>query len=126
MLRTAPVFAYAPVKNIEAGRAFYEGKLGFTPESEVPGVGVTYQCGNGTAFFMYLSDGAGTNKASTLFWVVDDLETEVKELRNAGVEMINYDYPDFKTVDGIVQTPDGNQAAWFADPDGNVLAIINS
>jgi len=31
--------------------------------------------------------------------------------------------PGLKTVDGILSTP-GNKAAWFKDPDGNIMALI--
>ena len=124
MLSNAPVFAYAPISDIAKGKEFYEGKLGLKPNFEIPGVGVSYQCAKDTAFFMYLSEGAGTNKASTLFWHVEDVYKEVAQLKERGVEFISYDTPEMKTNADDVMDAGPGQAAWFKDPFGNVLAII--
>ena len=55
------------------------------------------------------------------FWV-KDVEAEVKELRGKGVKFEEYDMPGIKTVNDIADF-DGVKAAWFKDPDGNILAI---
>ncbi len=123
MLNESPVYAYVPISNIERGRHFYEDVLEFKPQMQIPNVGVTYQSANETAFFMYLSDGAGTNAASTAFWMVDDLEKTVTGLKERGIEFIEYDTPRMKTNNGIFESS-GSKAAWFKDPDGNVLALI--
>jgi catechol 2,3-dioxygenase-like lactoylglutathione lyase family enzyme len=83
---------------------------------------VHYECDGGTAFFMYVSDGAGTNRASQAFWTVKDVRAEVAELQAKGVVFEEYENPHFKTVDGIA-TGGGVMTAWFKDPDGNILAI---
>jgi catechol 2,3-dioxygenase-like lactoylglutathione lyase family enzyme len=97
MFENASVYAYVPVKDLQRGREFYETILGFKPASEVEGVGVTYECANKTAFFMYLSEGAGSNKASTLFWVVDDIDAILSQLRQKGVKPIDYNMPGIQT-----------------------------
>jgi predicted enzyme related to lactoylglutathione lyase len=124
MLQKAPVYAYAPASDVARARKFYEKQLGFKPGKEIGG-GVSYECANGTSFFLYPSAGAGTNKASTLFWVVADVEKEVAELRERGVKFEEYDMPGIKTVNGIVKTPEGGRAAWFKDTEGNIMAIAS-
>ena len=121
MLQKSPIYSYVPVKDLARARSFYEGKLGFANGRE-QAAGVHYDCAGGTAFFVYLSGGAGTNKASQAFWTVKDVRAEVAELRAKGVVFEEYDNPDFKTVDGIA-TGGGAMTAWFKDPDGNILAI---
>ncbi len=121
MLQKSPIYSYVPVKDLARARSFYEGKLGFANGRE-QAAGVHYDCAGGTAFFVYLSVGAGTNKASQAFWTVKDVRAEVAELRAKGVVFEQYDNPDFKTVDGIA-TGGGAMTAWFKDPDGNILAI---
>jgi hypothetical protein len=46
----------------------------------------------------------------------------VDELRRRGVQCEDYDLPEFKTEDGVA-TAEGFQAAWFRDPDGNILCV---
>ena len=121
MLQKAPIYAYIPVKDLARARKFYEQTLGFVAGHEQEG-GIRYECGSGTAFFMYVSGGAGTSQASQGFWTVKDVRAEVAELRAHGVVFEEYDHPNFKTVDGIA-TGGGAMTAWFKDPDGNILAI---
>ena len=124
MLQKSPIYAYAPVKDLARARKFYEEKLGFVDGHEQD-AGVYYDCANGTSVFVYLSESAGTNKASQAFWAVKDLRAEMKELRAKGVVFEEYNNPDFKTVDGIA-TGGGAMSAWFKDPDGNILAIVQT
>jgi hypothetical protein len=35
-----------------------------------------------------------------------------------------YDTPTLKTTDGIAPTPDGREAAWFKDSEGNILVVV--
>src|SRR4051812_6408743 len=124
MLQQAPIYAYVPVKDLGRARQFYEEKLGFSDGRE-QAAGVHYNCANGTAFFLYLSSNAGTNRASQAFWTVPDLRAEMKALRAKGVVFEEYDNPNFKTVDGIA-TGGGAMSAWFKDPDSNILAIVQT
>ena len=71
---------------------------------------------------MYPSPGAGTSKASTAFWAVDDVEAEVAALQERGVVFEEYDWPGLKTVNGIA-TGGGAKTAWFKDTEGNYLCI---
>ena len=122
MLRNAQVCAYAPVSNVARGREFYEGVLQQQPRQENDD-GVLYECANQSTFYMYLSDGAGTSRASCLFWSVEDIEKEVAELKGRGVTFERYDVPG-TSMDGDIATGGGAKAAWFKDPDGNILALI--
>ncbi|HWF44998.1 MAG TPA: VOC family protein [Candidatus Kapabacteria bacterium] len=122
MLQQSPMYAYVPVKDLSRARKFYEGTLGFRPMEENNG-GVMYQSGNGTAFFLYPSGGAGTNQASTAFWKVDNLDAEMSALRSKGVKFEDYDMPGVKTENGVA-IGGGAKAAWFKDSEGNIMAVI--
>ena len=122
MLKSAPIYSYVPVSDLARARKFYEEKLGLGPGQEVGG-GLTFQCSYGTAFFMYPSAGAGTNRASCAFWKVGDVEAVVKWLRGRGVVFEEYDMPGVKTVGGI-STGGGAKAAWFKDSEGNIMALV--
>ena len=122
MLQKSPIFAYLPVKDLARARQFYEQKLGFKPKSE-QNDGVIYEFADHTACFMYTTPNAGTSRASQAFWQVKDVESEMAELRRKGVVFEEYDMPGLKTKDGIAVGA-GAKAAWFKDPEGNILAIV--
>ena len=121
MLSGSQVIAYVPVSDLPRARKFYEGTLGFKP-LEMNEAGVMYESGKGSKFFAYKSAGAGTNKASTAFWDVSNIDAEVAELKKRGVVFEEYDTPGYATVNGIA-TGGGVKSAWFKDTEGNILAI---
>lgn len=123
MLRDSQVSAYVPVSNLERAREFYEGVLQQVPV-QIGDAGVLYECANHSQFFMYLSDGAGTSRASCAFWSVDDVDKEVADLKERGVRFERYPLPGGMRMDSDVAVGEGNKAAWFKDPDGNILALI--
>jgi len=55
---------------------------------------------------------------------VDDVEGTVRELKAKGVKFEHYDMPDMKLADDVHVSGD-MKVAWFKDPDGNILNIIN-
>ena len=121
MLKTAPIVPYIPAADVARARRFYEQIVGLVPKEEYAG-GVIYECGKGTAVFMYPSGGAGTSKASCAFWAVEDVAAEVAELKARGVVFEEYDMPGLKTVNSIA-TGGGAKTAWFKDTEGNIMAV---
>ena len=124
MLQNSPVIPYIPASDLARARTFYEEKLGLTPAMEGNG-GLLYRFAGGTQAFMYVSQGAGTSKASQLFWDVNDVKAEVAELKARGVVFEEYDAPGMK-MEGSIATGGGAMAAWFKDSEGNILAIVQS
>jgi predicted enzyme related to lactoylglutathione lyase len=122
VLQKSPMYAYIPVRDVARARQFYEQKVGMTPKQEIAG-GVVYEFAEHTACFMYPTPNAGTSRASQAFWQVEDLEREVAELKKRGVAFEDYDSPGIKTRDGIA-VAGGAKSAWFKDPDGNIMALI--
>jgi catechol 2,3-dioxygenase-like lactoylglutathione lyase family enzyme len=113
-----------PTRDLARAREFYEGKLGLTAVDENP-VGVTYRCGEGK-IFVYESEFAGSNKATSLFVGVprDRFDAEVDALRKVGVTFQTYDLEGM-TWEGDVAVMDEYKTVWFTDPDGNILNIIS-
>jgi hypothetical protein len=95
MLKNARIVPYIPVADVGRARKFYEEKVGLKPKEEYAG-GVIYECGNGSRVFMYPSPQAGTSRASTAFWQVDDVVAEVTELKAKGVVFEEYDMPGIR------------------------------
>ena len=123
MLKKATIHAYIPASDMARARKFYEQKIGLTPKQEFAD-GVVYECG-GADVFMYPTPNAGTSKASQAFWEVDDIETEVAELRSRGVTFEEYDMPGVTMKDGIA-VGGGAKTAWFKDTEGNIMAIAQT
>ena len=92
MLKNARIVPYIPVANVARARKFYEEKIGLVAKEEYAG-GVVYESGDGSWVFMYPSAGAGTSRASTAFWAVNDVVAEVAALRKKGVVFEEYDMP---------------------------------
>lgn len=123
MLVDADVIATIAVKNLETAKKFYEGTLGLKPVGNNQMGVSTYRSGN-SKVLVYQSSFAGTNKATAATWAVDDVEGEVAALRSKGVKFEHYDLP-MLTLKGDVHVKGDFMAAWFKDPDGNILQIVS-
>ena len=122
MLKIRRVGAAIPAQDIQRARQFYEQKLGFKPVQEGLDGGVAYMFGE-TGFLLFPSMGKASGDHTQMAFDVDDVEEAVRELKRAGVEPEEYDFPNLKTKDGIVERPDGEKGAWFKDTEGNLIGI---
>lgn len=121
MLSSGQAAATLAVSDMDRARKYYTDTLGFSVMQEDE-AGMLLQAGQGTAIFVYPSSFAGTNKATAVSFNVDDFDATIADLRKRGVSFMDYDFPGLKTENGVAQTPAG-PAAWFADPDGNIISV---
>ena len=124
MLNDNEAMATIAVKKVDKAKNFYEGVLGLKPTGDEHEGVVAYDSG-GSKLFVYESEYAGTNKATAATWVVDDVDGTVRTLKGRGVDFERYDFPETK-LEGDVHVSGKMRAAWFKDPDGNILAIVNN
>lgn len=118
---TAP-FPVLPAADLGRARKFYEASLGFTPSDEqLPG-GVMYDV-HGGRVWLYETANAGTAQNTQAAWLVDDIESEVARLADAGVHFDTFDTPDEVTWDGVIAQLGEIRSAWFKDSEGNTLCI---
>jgi predicted enzyme related to lactoylglutathione lyase len=120
MLRDRRVHSTLPTDDVDALRPFYEEVLGFEPLAVRPGA-VMYGAGDGTRFVISRSGARSSGAHTQMAFDVLDLEAEVRDLRARGVTFEAYEMP--RTVDGIATMPAG-RAAWFKDPHGNLIGLI--
>jgi len=124
MLGNKDAAANIAVKNLETARKFYESTLGLKQVGAEGNEVIVYRSGNAT-LLVYRSDYAGTNKATTATWTVgDELEGIASALKAKGVKFEHYDMPGM-TRNGDVHIAGKMKAAWFKDPDGNILCIVS-
>jgi predicted enzyme related to lactoylglutathione lyase len=123
MLADRDAVATVAVKDLKTAKKFYGDTLGLkptpVPEPEV----LNYKSGNSTVL-VYKSQFAGSNKATSVTWIVDDVESTVRDLKAKGVAFEHYDFPGM-TRKGDVHIAGKSKAAWFKDPDGNILAVVS-
>lgn len=110
------------VKDLDRAKTFYRETLGLAAVDEQNSEVVTMKSGD-TMLNVYRSEYAGTNKATALTFDVDDIAAEVEGLKEKGVMFEHYDL-DGLTRDGDIYSAEGMKTAWFKDPDGNILSLL--
>jgi catechol 2,3-dioxygenase-like lactoylglutathione lyase family enzyme len=122
MLGKADATPMIAVKDIDRAKQFYSDKLGLKPVQEMGGDFFMLKSGD-TTLNVYRSEFAGTNKATALTFDVDDIDAEVRELKDKGITFEHYDVQGLK-ADGDIYSGEGMKTAWFKDPDGNILSLV--
>jgi len=122
ILNDAPVFPILLSKDLDASRAFYEGLLGLEVARRDPDR-IVFRCGGGTQIAVTESTVGTADTQTQLAWRVPDIRAAVAELRAMGVRIEDYVAPDPVTDDGVADMGH-SWAAWFIDPSGNALAIV--
>lgn len=123
-LKDCKIGTAAPVSDLARAREFYENKLGFEPSAPTGDDMVAYELGEGTGLMLYVSDYAGTNKATLAGFDVPDFDAVFAELRDRGVEFDRFQDESGATTneEGIIDAGD-YRVAFFKDPDGNIFSI---
>jgi len=115
-----------PAADLDRAKAWYKKILGLEPVEVEPMGEAWYELG-GSRFMVYESQFAGTNQATAAGLLVDDVEATVASLAERGAVLEDYDFgEDFRTVNGIMTLPNGRQAAWLKDSEGNILGLSSS
>jgi catechol 2,3-dioxygenase-like lactoylglutathione lyase family enzyme len=123
MLRDNDAIATLAVKDLDVAAKFYQETLGLNRADEEEDEAIAFESGD-TVINVYRSNFAGTNKATALTWAVEDVEAVVRTLKSKGVTFEHYDLPD-TTRKGDVHVSGDIKVAWFKDPDGNILSLVN-
>jgi predicted enzyme related to lactoylglutathione lyase len=119
-LDTARLVGFIPTTDLVRARSFYADTLGLrvVDESE-------FACAfdaNGTMLRVTPVRKVARARYTVLGWAVDDIDTTVRELNDAGVALVRYRGMDVDHL-GIWTAPGGSRVAWFQDPDGNLLSL---
>lgn len=124
MLANSNATANLAVKDMAKAKAFYQDILGLTEAHNEGGELIVYKSGD-TSINVYHSEFAGTNKATAVTWMVgDEIGNIVKALKSKGVAFAHYDMPH-TIVEGDIHVGHGMKVAWFKDPDGNILNLVD-
>lgn len=121
-LATRAVAVMLPVADVDRAKKFYVENLGLDYTGTNDEGSAMFELSSGTSLLLLPRPGGQRSDSTALSWEVDDLEAEVDELEGKGVAFEDYDVPGLKTIDHIA-TMGGEKAAWFCDPDSNVLCL---
>ena len=122
MVETRRVFGSFSVDNIEAARRFYEETLSMKTEL-VADEGPLFLHGpNGSATLVYPKADHTPASFTVLNLSVDDIDSVVEELSSQGVAFKRY--AGIEADDRGIHRSGGRAIAWFADPAGNELSVV--
>ncbi len=129
MFHASDAFSGFSVDDLQRAREFYGGVLALTVEDEGE-MGIRLTLPSGAEVFVYRRPDHTPASFTVLNFVVDDIDSAVDELHAAGVQTKIYSDADFPTDERGIARPAnpewGPEIAWFLDPAGNTLAVIQS
>jgi len=124
MLGSTPAFSGFSVNDIEAARNFYGDKLGL--DAKIGDMGILeITLGSGQRVIAYPKPNHQPATYTMLNFVVSNIDEAVDDLIAAGIKMEQYGMPDNPQDEkGIARDPNGPAIAWFLDPAGNILSVL--
>lgn len=119
-------FSSFSVNNVEAAKKFYSETLGIIVDDEMGGLKLTLN--GGARVYIYQRDDHVPAIFTVLNFVVQDINTTIEQLRTNGIKMEQYNHlPAPQDETGVLRGKSagmGPDIAWFKDPSGNVLSIV--
>jgi catechol 2,3-dioxygenase-like lactoylglutathione lyase family enzyme len=120
MLQTKSAFSSFSVNNLQKAKQFYADTLGLkVKESEM---GLEIHPGD-TDVFIYPKPNHTPASFTVLSFLVDDIDKAVDELNGKGVRFEQYE-GEIKTNEKGIHRNGGPSIAWFKDPAGNILSVL--
>ena len=128
MFKAKGAFSGFSVDDLAKAKAFYSDTLGLKVDND--GVGVRLHLPAGGTVFAYPKGGSHQPATFTILnFEVDNIDAAVDELSNRGVRFEHYDKEPKTDEKGILrgrQQNRGPDIAWFKDPAGNFLSVVQN
>ena len=122
MFKANEAFASFSVNDIQRAKEFYAQKLGLEVSESAEGLDVHM---GAERVFIYRKPNHAPASFTVFNFVVDDIENAVDELRNLGVRFEKYE-GEIKTDEKGIHRNGGPSIAWFKDPAGNILSVLQN
>jgi predicted enzyme related to lactoylglutathione lyase len=124
MFRDAQTFSSYSIDDADAAHAFYADTLGLDVEKTDMGF-LELKLHDGSHVNVYTKPNHEPATFTVLNFIVPDVERAVDDLVARGVQMEHYNMPQIKQDSkGIARDDYGPAIAWFKDPAGNILAVL--
>lgn len=111
-----------PVTDVDRATRFYQESLGLEFTGTNDEGSAMFAVGSDAQLVLLPRPDSRPSESTAMSFEVDDVTKEIRALEGRGVVFEDYDLPDLKTVDHVWELGD-ERAAWFKDPDGNVLCL---
>jgi catechol 2,3-dioxygenase-like lactoylglutathione lyase family enzyme len=120
-----------PAQDLSRAKDFYVEKVGFQPvESQFLNASdgrVGVMIGDGASrLVIYPAEARSSGEFLQAVLQVADVRAVVEEMRDRGVTFEEYDTAETRTDNGVARTPDGREAAWFKDSEGNLIGVVSA
>ncbi len=115
-------FASFSTNDVAKAKEFYQNILGLTVTDQMGGIELAIP-GGGHAFIYPKPDHSAAN-FTVMNFMVSDLTSAVDELSGKGVSFEKYNQGMLQTDEKGISTGQGPKMAWFKDPAGNFLALM--
>jgi len=118
-------FSSFSVDDLDAANEFYSKTLGVDVSETEQGLQLSFDGGPG--IFLYPKDNHEPATFTVLNFLVDDIDAAVDDLTDRGITFESYKGEMETDEKGIFRGADddnGPNIAWFKDPAGNFLAVI--
>ncbi len=129
MFKAKEAFSGFSVDDLARSKEYYSRVLGLNIQDE-PGAGIRLQLPGGGSVFVYAKDDHRPATFTILNFVVDDIDQAVDELVGRGAQFEHYQQGEMRTdPKGIARGKKANMGpdiAWFKDPAGNFLSVIEN
>jgi catechol 2,3-dioxygenase-like lactoylglutathione lyase family enzyme len=124
MLADSKAFSGFSVDDLEVARKFYEDILGLSTQDTVMGT-MGLKLGGGLEVLVYPSPNHQPASFTVLNFPVEDIEAAVAGLTERGVSFEKYEGTPMETDASGIFRGEGPLIAWFKDPAGNVMSVID-
>jgi predicted enzyme related to lactoylglutathione lyase len=126
MLNLKKGFSSFAVNDTARAKEFYGKTLGVdVKDGDMDGL-LELRFNGGAPVLIYPKPNHTPATFTVLNFPVDNVETTVAELKKRGVRFETYDGPDVKTDAQGISRGDGPTIAWFKDPAGNILSVLEA
>jgi catechol 2,3-dioxygenase-like lactoylglutathione lyase family enzyme len=122
MFKDTKAFSGFSVDNLQKAQEFYAQTLGLKVTKEYDTLFL--HLASGSKVFIYSKPNHQAATYTILNFPVDDVEETVAELSSRGVQFEHYDYKELKTDEKGIFRGQGPLIAWFKDPAGNILSVL--
>lgn len=122
IFKDAKAFSSFSVNDLQKAKEFYGETLGLEVTESPEGLELN---AGGTIIFLYPKPNHTPASFTVLNFPVNNIDEAVENLNRLGVRLEHYDLPELKTDDrGILRGHPGPKIAWFKDPAGNILSVL--
>ncbi|TRW25267.1 VOC family protein [Flavobacterium zepuense] len=123
MFKDVKAFSGYSANDLEAAKKFYGDTLGLQVKTGIEGILELHIAGS-SPVIIYPKENHEPATFTVLNFPVPDVEEAVADLKAKGVVFESYDLPNFKTGDDNIFRGGGPLIAWFKDPAGNILSVL--